>query len=112
MSLRDLMADDAANVFCNPDDFGEPVTYTPFGGAARAINAVVWRFPPKEGDARGHRMRIMVANSATTGIASSEVNPSGDTVTLAYRPGQTPRAYTIRLVADDTEHMTASACYF
>ena len=43
MTLHDTIQADADSVFCNADDFAEPVTYYPRAGEARTINAVVLR---------------------------------------------------------------------
>ncbi len=84
----------------------ESVTYTKKTGTTRSIKATVMRRSPVQGDAgREHWMTVMVANSATYGISSTEIDPGGDTITVSYRPGGTARAYMVALSTDAVEHM-------
>jgi len=90
--------------------FGETVRYTPDGGVAREIEAAVKREPPgpTPGVPRGSgpKLMIMVANDATTGIASSEVNTGKDSVTVAVRVGATPQERTVgRIVSHNGAQM-------
>ncbi len=114
MSFFDTMRqDDAVNIFNNADEFAEAVVYTKQNGTTRNINVQVWRMPPEQGETKTHRMRISVANSATYGITSAEVVPEADTITVAYRPGGTAKAYTLHLVTDPAqEHMDVAMNYF
>ena len=81
--------------------FGVTVTYYPAAGGSREISAIVTRRPPAELDGVPHgcgpELEIAVANDATTGISSSEVNKTKDQVKLAVRIGQTAQK---RLVTD------------
>ncbi len=43
MSLKTQMQDDVSTVFLNINDFAQEITYTPSGGVATTINAVVVR---------------------------------------------------------------------
>lgn len=92
--LDEILAIDAA-AFTGPDQMpgGEAVTYKPSGGGSRPINAQVERVPTEEivigNQVRMPKMIIEVANNATTGIALSEIDWGGDTVTLAYQKGGT-----------------------
>ena len=83
--------------------FGEAVQYTPRGGAARDIRAVVDRNPPAVMDGLALGITplaiISVANSATTGISTAEIDTGGDTISYAPRLGEAPQA---RLVVDAT----------
>lgn len=73
--------------------FGETVTYYPKAGGSREITVVVTREQPADLDGAPHgqapRLTIAVANDATTGISSSEVDTGGDEVKLARRIGET-----------------------
>lgn len=71
----------------------ESVTYNPFGGTSRGIQAIVER-PDAEihGNARTPVAIITVLNDATDGIASSEINVGKDTITVAPRFGKTADA--------------------
>lgn len=75
MSLRDLMAADVADVILNTDDFGEVISYTVSGGAAKDINALVSRRPSRVG-ANGQQMfpenivEVLISDDATAGIAA------------------------------------------
>lgn len=94
MSLHDLIESDAVTVFCNTSDFAEAVTYYPRGGGSRSINAVVSReqiatFGPDGGQINLPSFQVHVANSATTGISSSELNMGGDEIELPPRDGKT-----------------------
>ena len=42
MTFKDILAADLA-VFINSDEFGETVTYTPYGGTGASVSAVVIR---------------------------------------------------------------------
>jgi hypothetical protein len=93
--LCQLMADDFTFGFMETG-FQETVTYTKRTGATRSIKAIVNRNPPENenGETRP-KLTIEVANNATTGILSSELNAGGDTITLAYRKGATATTYRI-----------------
>ena len=88
--------------------FGETVSYTPAGGEAREITAAVRRQPPGPVEGmpagRGPQLTIAVANDATTGISSSELDTGGDTVTVAVRVGQTPK---VRAIVGIVSHNAA-----
>ena len=72
--------------------FGEPVTYYPSGGGSRAIAADIIRDPPVrfEGTSRAYApfMVVSVANDATTGISSSEIDKGGDKIDLPVKKGE------------------------
>jgi hypothetical protein len=76
----------------------------------RIISALVNRSPPEpvDGAPAGHgpRLTLAAANSAVTGISSSEVDISKDTVTLAVRIGETPQARRItNIISQDAGMM-------
>lgn len=94
-TLRDIIAEDALTVFCNTNDFAETVVYYPRRGASRSIDVVIEREPaqPVAEDLGSHNIpiwRVHVANDATSGIASTELNLGGDQIALSPRDGQTP----------------------
>lgn len=97
--LNEMMAADAAFLMAD-DGFAEAVIYTPRNGTARTINAIVDRNPPALATSPGDPMPLMtvsVANNATTGISSAELDVGGDTITVAYRIGRTAKSYQIHL---------------
>jgi hypothetical protein len=100
MSEFDDLLIETASEFA--DGFGEPITYTPKGGAARSINAIVDRNPPERINVRGDivtpKMTIMVANDATAGISSAELDAYGnDKVTVALRIGGVAQEFGVYL---------------
>jgi hypothetical protein len=75
------------------DYFGESLTYKPRAGGSRTITGMVDRTDRSvygELD-RGTStlLTIIVPNSATTGILSTEINTGGDQITVANRYGGT-----------------------
>jgi hypothetical protein len=91
--------------------FGETVTYYPAAGGSREIEAVVNRRPPAELDGPPHgvgpEIEIAVANDATTGISSSEINKMKDQVKLAVRIGQTAEKRLVtEIISQDAGMMT------
>jgi hypothetical protein len=84
-------------------EFAEVVTYTKkTTGATRSIYAIIDRNPPdriagSEQAPTSPKMRAIVKNDATTGIAATELIDARDTITVAYRLGTTAKPYTIRL---------------
>lgn len=95
MSLHNLIESDAATVFCNTADFAEAVTYWARGSnTGRSINAVVSREQIVGFDADNNQVNIAawqvhVANDASTGISSTELNMGGDQIAFPPRDGQT-----------------------
>ena len=111
MSLHDLIQADAINVFANPNDFAEPVTYYKKTGKARPINAVVVRdalaILPEDGDTVTPVFEIHVANDIVEGISSEELNLGGDMIAFAVRVGQAAQRRTItKLLAHDEGMLT------
>lgn len=84
---------------------GESVTYTPKGGVAKAINAIVTRDPVQYAGANGQVVAlprsIEVLADATLGVAT--VNVGGDMVALKENVGDTAnKTYTVRRIIDQT----------
>ena len=117
MSLADRIVTDAGTVFLNSDHFAETVTYYPhrFGTAAtpRSIKAVVIRnqvstFNPDEQIVPEFEVRV--ANSATTGISSDELNTGGDKIKLAVRIGETATKRSVQTLIEHDEGMLVLLC--
>lgn len=85
-------------------DSGESVTYTPLGGTARTITAIIDRQEVStiNGSEPQRQMviTVVVANDATLGIASSAINLGGDTITLPVRYGNTATQRRIARIID------------
>ncbi len=90
------------------DQFGESITYWPFGGGSRSVNAIIERNPPAifnaSGDAVMPTATLRVFNSATTGIASSEVDTGKDEIEMLLNVGDslTRRFSLMTLLAQDS----------
>ncbi len=73
MSFEDVRAADAVNVFANPDEFGEELTYTPHGGSPTTVRAVVTRHPERADPSRRYKadeMEISIPNDADDGVTA------------------------------------------
>ena len=112
MTLHDMIAADAVTVFTSADDFAEVVTYNPhrhYGEAARAsrsINAVVFleqiQVLTQDGDTVAPVWQIHVANHATLGITSEELDLGGDQLEFPPRDGKPAETRTItQLIGQD-----------
>ena len=106
MSLHDLIQADAINVFANPNDFAEPVTYYKKTGKARPIFMVVVRdalaILPEDGDTVTPIFELYGPNDIVEGISSEELNLGGDMIAFAPRVGQAvERREIIRLLSHD-----------
>ena len=106
MTLADIIKADAKNVFCNPADFAEPVTYYKADGKARKIKMVVNRdalaILPEDGDTVTPVFELYGANDVDEGIASDELNLGGDQIAFPVRVGKPPeRRSVIRLIEHD-----------
>jgi hypothetical protein len=114
MTLHNMIKADAASVFCNANDFAEPVTYYTRSGSAREIQAVVIRealaILSEDGDNVVPMFEIHVTNNATTGIASDELNLGGDSMEFAIRvDGPKTRRTILKLLSHD-EGMLVLEC--
>jgi hypothetical protein len=94
--LDDVLAADGA-FMVDTDGFGETVTYTARGKAPKTLEAVVFRNPPAPVNgsltATAPLMTVWVRNHATYGVTS--VDTGGDTITVAERVGDTPKAHPV-----------------
>ena len=98
MTLRSQIADDASLVFLSTNDFAETVTYYPhvyFGGSAtsRSVSAVVFRqqvavLAEDGGETVVPMYEVHVANDATVGISSEELDTGGDQIEFPPRDGK------------------------
>jgi hypothetical protein len=114
MSLHDTIIEDAIRVFANPQDFAETVVYYKRNGRSRKINAVVIREAlgvlPEDGDVVYPMFEIHVANDASEGIESKELNLGGDQLEFPDRVGQPPRRHSILKLLNHDEGMLVLEC--
>jgi hypothetical protein len=119
MSLADRIRSDASIVFINTEHFAEPVTYHPHrfqtdpARAPRTINAVVTRnqvtvFNPDEQILTEFEVRV--ANDATVGITSEELDTGGDKIALPTRVGDEPTLKSVQYVTEHDEGMIVLIC--
>lgn len=90
MSFKDLLAADAINTFANLNEFAEEIVYTPYGGTAKTISAIVERSIIGPSGADGGKTlsrtaEIMIANNATAG--HDAVMKGMDKVSMPRIPG-------------------------
>lgn len=98
MSLKDLMAEDAANVVLNSDEFAEEIQYTPHNGTVRTIKAIVERsrIMPDSADAGrvlAKTVEVNIARHATLGVLA--VTKNGDKISLPTVIGGTNDDYVV-----------------
>ncbi len=114
MSLHDTIQADAANVFCNVNDFAETVVYYKRNGLSRSVNAVIVReafaINPEDGDTITPVFEIHVANNSETGIASEEINIGGDQLKFSPRVGQPVSRRSITRIMGHDEGMLMLEC--
>jgi hypothetical protein len=116
LTFKQLLAADIENVFTNPNEFGEQLTYKPKDGVTRTINGVV----DEDGDYvqvgrdLDHRqfLDVFVSRDSTTGIDDPQL---GDAIRRAIDPdgkwysyqGQKSdvdeNAWTLRFVLDEVK---------
>lgn len=92
MSLLDQLASDAAAFFLM-GDFEENVTYTPNGGTAITIPAVVFQEEPSNDRpetprAKFHGCALALRNSTDPALGIASVDTDGDTVDVVLRKGE------------------------
>lgn len=93
MSLKTRMLEDMAYRILNNDEFSENIVYTPYGGTAKTIKAVVIRerletSPQDAGRALHRQAEIFIANDATYGMAA--VQKGQDSIQMAVYEGGSP----------------------
>jgi len=73
-------------------NFGESITYMPYGGGERSIEAIVDRNPPAVFDAAGNTVLpqfiVRVYNSCRSGISSREIDTGKDELKFVRRIGE------------------------
>ena len=88
--------------------FGESITYLPYGGGARVISAIIDREPPAifnpSGDAVLPKFVLRVRNSCKTGIASNEIDTGKDELEFIKQIGEAvPTRFSIaQMVSQDS----------
>lgn len=120
MTLRDQIETDAINVFLQSDDFAETVIYRPRifaqGDArtARTIKAIVIRQEvttlAEDQDTVTPMFEVHVANSATLGISSEELDTGGDKIEFPPRDGKQAQARTITRLTTQDNGMLVFEC--
>lgn len=118
MTLKQQILADAVSVFTNLDEFAESVVYrnrqSKVIPVTRTIKAVVIRLGTIEsaesGGASTPAFEVHVANSATTGISSTELDLGGDTIELSVRPGMAASRRAIIDITDLDEGMMVLQC--
>ena len=99
---------DAASVFTNTDEFAETVVYYAGGGSVgRAIKAVIERDVQTITDQGIPALAtfINVANDATLGITSTEVDTGRDKLSVSLRLNETAQLRQIIQVTDTDDGM-------
>ncbi len=104
MSFKEMMKTDVENVLLNTDEFAAEISYTPSGGTARTIKAVIEIKQPETieedfGRALHHMAEIFVLNDATSGIDT--VSLANDRITLTDDGGTERTARILRIVNSD-----------
>jgi hypothetical protein len=115
MTLKQQILADATTVFLNTTEFAESVAYRSLGaGVPRTISAVVFREAlsgsEESGGAVTPLFEVHVANSATTGISSTEIDLGGDTLTFAVRDGLAVSQRRIVAIVTQDEAMLVLQC--
>jgi len=85
----------------------ESIVYTPTGGTARTITAIIDREAPAlELGVPAPRLRIRVLNDATAGIEAEALNTQRDTLTFAEKAGGTAHVQaTGQMVCSDADEI-------
>lgn len=119
MTLRDMIDDDAVDVFLNTDEFAESVTYYPrtrtaTASSSRSIAAVVFRNQMEVVSENGVSVlpvwEVHVANNSTTGIASTEIDTGGDQIGFPPRDGEDAVKKTIVMILVQDHGMLVLQC--
>lgn len=108
MSLADILAADAAHVFCNPADFGETLSYRqarPGPGqppTVVSIQAMVWRYPlgpspTGHGGASSHIVMLIPRGSG--GV--NAINRGADQVLVDYPKGTVPTWHLVEQIIQE-----------
>lgn len=115
MTLKQTISDDATSVFLNTDEFAEVVAYGASGAVSRrSIKAVIFREAlggsEESGGVVTPTFQVHVANSATTGISSAEINLGGDVIDIPVRDGVAASSRRIVAIIDQDEGILVLQC--
>lgn len=99
--MFDTVQANDSEFFVDTDEFGEAITLTPVGKAARSISAVVERYEFTIDGAMFTEIYVTVRNSATAGITPVEYAAGQCTVSVAKDKGGT--AVTMTAVGRPTD---------
>lgn len=114
MGFKDQVATDLrANVF-NADEFAETITYTPKGGVAKSIKAVVTRNPIRMlgngvQEMPAHTIQVRIQRDATYGVLT--VKTEHDLITLPLHVGGTPEDFVVGRIVKENAFMFLVECY-
>lgn len=108
-NLTDQLAADAAAIL-NVNEFGTSVSYTPSGGSARTIPAIVtYNLPSVPGEtASGLKTltgdaSVAIANTSTAALGTASIAVNRDTITMPSREGGTSRTWAIvEIISQDS----------
>jgi hypothetical protein len=112
MSLKNSIQNDATLVFLSQDEFAERVTYYPFSGSPREIDAVVFSQSMElmdEGNTIVPSFEVHVANGPE-GISSDEINLKVDQIEFPVRDKLAASKRTIVRIQDQDEGMLVLEC--
>ncbi len=106
MSFKDQIKTDFFNIFLNPDEFAEEISYTPKGGASKTIKAIIVRQRLDtdqlgRGQILQNQAEIYIARDVTLGIAS--VNKGDDEVSFSEIPGEAAISWAVIDILKATE---------
>ncbi len=104
MTFKSRIKEDALICLLNTDEFAEEITYTPAGGHARIIKAIVDRnriMPDRQDELRTlqNQAEIFVLNDETAGI--SLINKKDDRIALADLEGDLKEARIVEILNKD-----------
>jgi len=106
MTFKTQLDNDMENVFLSADEYAENITYTPKGGTAKTIPAIIDRFQtgtrPEDQARVPHRhAEITIQNDATNGV--TEIDTKGDKVNFAQHPGDDAIDWDIVKILESSE---------
>lgn len=113
MSLKDQMLRTARTAILDTGEFAENISYTPYGGSAKTIKAIVDRQDMQAesvdgGNTLARYIRISVANHADDGILSVSVRK--DKVSVPWREGGTAEDWLVHQVESKDSGMWTLLC--
>lgn len=108
MSFKEQLNKDAVLTFLKTDEFAEVILFTPQGGTAKQIPAIIERKrlnPAGEDTGRVllNQAEIMIANDAENGIIG--INKGGDKVSFPERVGDAVIDWLVIDILDQDEGM-------